>query len=337
MATLKKIISFCILLLVLAAALSTWGMLRWIDTPLLSDAPEQASKNLEFTIKAGSNVRSAARQIADAGVPLHPILFEVLARATGKANKLKAGSFEVQGQDTPLQILAKIVDGKFSMASLSVIEGWSFKQMRSAIDAHPAIQHDTLALSNQELMRKIGSPFAHPEGLFFPDTYRFAKNSSDLQIYQQAYQAMQAHLEQAWNQRDQDMPYKDAYQALTMASIVEKETGQASDRTMVASVFVNRLRIGMMLQTDPTVIYGMGERFQGNIRKSDLTTDTPYNTYTRAGLPPTPISLPGLASLKAALHPEPSRALYFVARGDGSSVFSDNLDAHNRAVNQYQR
>ena len=337
MATLKKIISFCILLFVLAAGLSTWGMLRWIDTPILSATPEQATQSIEFTIKAGSHVRSAARQMANAGVPLHPVLFEVLARATGKANKLKAGSFEVQGQDTPRQILAKIVDGKFSMASLSVIEGWSFKQMRNAIDAHPAIQHDSIALSNQELMRKIGSSYTHPEGLFFPDTYRFAKNSSDLQIYQQAYQAMQTHLEQAWNQRDQDMPYKDAYQALIMASIVEKETGQASDRTMVASVFVNRLRIGMMLQTDPTVIYGMGERFQGNIRKSDLTTDTPYNTYTRAGLPPTPISLPGVAAIKAALHPEPSRALYFVARGDGSSVFSDNLDAHNRAVNQYQR
>lgn len=337
MATLKKIISFCILLFVLAVGLSIWGMLRWSDTPLLSTAPEQATQNMEFTIKAGSHVRSAARQMADAGVPINPMLFEVMARVTGKANKLKAGSFEVQGQDTPRQILSKIVDGKFSMASLSVIEGWSFKQMRSAIDAHPAIHHDSIALSNQELMRKIGSSYAHPEGLFFPDTYRFAKNSSDLQIYQQAYQAMQKHLEQAWNQRDQDMPYKDAYQALIMASIVEKETGQASDRTMVASVFVNRLRIGMMLQTDPTVIYGMGERFQGNIRKSDLSSDTPYNTYTRAGLPPTPISLPGIAAIKAALHPEPSRALYFVARGDGSSVFSDNLDAHNRAVNQYQR
>lgn len=336
MATLKKIISFSILLILLAVGLATWGMLRWIDTPLRSN-PEQSAATLEFSIKPGSHVRAAARQIADAGVPMHPILFELWVRATGQGNKLKAGSFEVQGQDTPRQIVAKIVEGKFSMASLAVIEGWSFKQMRSAIDAHPAIQHNTLTLSNQELMRKIGSPYVHPEGLFFPDTYRFAKNSSDLQIYQQAYQAMQTQLEQAWNQRSQDLPYKDAYQALIMASIVEKETGQASDRTMVASVFVNRLRLGMMLQTDPTVIYGMGELFQGNIRKGDLSKDTPYNTYTRAGLPPTPISLPGIAAIKATLHPEPSRALYFVARGDGSSVFSDNLDAHNRAVNQYQR
>lgn len=209
--------------------------------------------------------------------------------------------------------------------------------MRNAIDAHPAIRHDTIGLSNRDLLIKIGSKYQHPEGLFFPDTYLFAKNSSDIQVYQQAHQAMLNRLDEVWKNRAPNLPYKEPYQVLVMASIIEKETGQASERGMIASVFVNRLRSGMLLQTDPTVIYGMGDQFQGNIRKRDLTTDTPYNTYTRAGLPPTPIALPGLDALKAAVNPEPSNAYYFVARGNGTSQFSENLNEHNKAVNKYQR
>jgi len=331
MASLKKFFVFCTLLVLLIAGASAWMFMRWIETPLSND------KAVEFTIKSGSNIRGASRQLVDAGVPIHPYLFEALARINGKAASLKAGSFELQTQETPQQLLKKIVEGKFSLTNLSIIEGWSFKQMRNAIDAHPAIRHDTTGLSDRDLLIKIGSKYPHPEGLFFPDTYLFAKNSSDIQVYQQAHQAMLNRLDEVWKNRAPNLPYKEPYQVLVMASIIEKETGQASERGMIASVFVNRLRSGMLLQTDPTVIYGMGDQFQGNIRKRDLTTDTPYNTYTRAGLPPTPIALPGLDALKAAVNPEPSNAYYFVARGNGTSQFSENLNEHNKAVNKYQR
>ncbi|MBI3230256.1 MAG: endolytic transglycosylase MltG, partial [Burkholderiales bacterium] len=217
------------------------------------------------------------------------------------------------------------------------IEGWTFAQMRAAVAEHPGLKHDTVKLSNKELLEKLNLEFKQAEGLFFPDTYRFAKGVSDLQIYKQAHGAMMRKLAQSWDKREPNLPYKNAYQALVMASIVEKETGQKAERDMIAGVFVNRLRQGMLLQTDPTVIYGMGDKYQGKIHKRDLETDTPYNTYTRAGLPPTPIALPGAASLTAAMMPAKTNALYFVARGDGSSEFSNNLVDHNRAVNKYQR
>lgn len=209
--------------------------------------------------------------------------------------------------------------------------------MRDKLDAHPDIRHDSKGLPDAEVMRLIGASENAAEGLFFPDTYLFAKQSRDLEVLARAYRTMQRHLKREWEGRDQGLPYTDAYQALIMASIVEKETGRDADRPMIASVFVNRLRLGMLLQTDPTVIYGLGDRFDGNLRKRDLQTDTPYNTYTRSGLTPTPIAMPGLASLRAALHPANSTALYFVARGDGSSQFSRTLDEHNQAVNKYQR
>lgn len=331
MPSLKKFFVFCTFLIVLVGGLGTWAFFQWSDTPL------EVEQTIDFTIKTGSNVRSTARQLVDAGVPIHPYLFEALARISGKAASLKAGSFELAKQETPNQLLKKIVEGKFSLTSISIIEGWSFKQMRAAIDAHASIRHDTTGMSDRDLLLKIGSKYTHPEGIFFPDTYLFAKNSSDIQVFQQAHQAMMNRLEEAWKNRVQNLPYKEPYQALIMASIIEKETGQASERGMIASVFVNRLRAGMLLQTDPTVIYGMGDQFHGNIRKRDLLTDTPYNTYKRAGLPPTPIALPGIDALKAALNPEPSNAYYFVARGNGTSHFSENLNEHNRAVNKYQR
>ena len=209
--------------------------------------------------------------------------------------------------------------------------------MRQAVAAHKGLKHDTIAMSDTELMALVSPEFKAPEGLFFPDTYLFAKGSSELAIFRQAHTMLIAKLSEAWEKRDPNLPYKNPYEALTMASIVEKETGQKSERNMIAAVFVNRLRIGMMLQTDPTVIYGMGARYDGKIRKKDLETDTPYNTYTRAGLPPTPIALPGVQSLTAALAPAKTGALYFVSRGNGTSQFSDNLTDHNRAVNQYQR
>jgi UPF0755 protein len=217
-----------------------------------------------------------------------------------------------------------------------IVEGKTFRELRARLDAHPDLRHDTAGLTDAEVLQRIDAAESHPEGRFFPDTYLFAKQSSDLAIYRRAYQAMQRRLASAWENRDPSVPYKDLNQALIMASIVEKETGAAADRGKVASVFVNRLNKGMLLQTDPTVIYGLGEKFDGNLRKKDLQTDTPYNTYTRPGLPPTPIALPGMASIEATLRPPKTDLYYFVARGDGSSAFSRTLEEHNRAVAKFQ-
>lgn len=292
---------------------------------------------IEFSIKSGSSVKSAAAQISDAGVPVNPTLLHLLARLSGKSAKLKAGNYELKPGTTPLALIDQLVRGEFAQESLAIIEGWTFRQMRQAIKDHPSLKHDTVLLSDKELLEKITPHYKVPEGLFFPDTYLFAKGASDLQIYRQAHALLLKRLEEAWARRASNLPYKSPYDALIMASIVEKETGQKSERNLIAAVFVNRLKRGMLLQTDPTVIYGMGDAFQGNIRKKDLETDTPYNTYTRSGLPPTPIALPGAESLHAALNPAKSDVLYFVSRGNGTSEFTNNLGDHNRAVNKYQR
>jgi UPF0755 protein len=254
-----------------------------------------------------------------------------------KSAQIKAGKYTLTHAVTPGQLLDMLTKGEATLAAVSVIEGWTFKQFRAAVNANPDLAHDTLELSDTEILQRIGASETQAEGLFFPDTYYFSVGSSDLPLFKRAYQTMQQRLQTAWLARAPGLPLQTPYQALTLASIVEKETGAASDRDKIAAVFVNRLRKGMMLQTDPSVIYGMGEHFDGNLHKRDLVADTPYNTYTRAGLTPTPISLPGLAALQATLHPAPIDALYFVARGDGSSEFSNNLAAHNRAVNQYQK
>ncbi|MDB5729808.1 MAG: mltG [Noviherbaspirillum sp.] len=270
-------------------------------------------------------------------MPINPVLLGLLARLTGKSARLKAGSYELKPGTTPLALIDQLVRGEFAQEAVAVIEGWSFKQMRKVIDEHPALRHDTARLSDKELLAKVAPDYTVAEGLFFPDTYRFAKGSSDILIFRQAHALMLKRLNEAWARRDPSVPYKSPYEALIMASIVEKETGHKAERDMIAGVFVNRLKRGMLLQTDPTVIYGMGDKFDGNIRRRDLETDTPYNTYKRAGLPPTPIALPGLAALTAALNPAQTEALYFVSRGDGTSEFSNNLPDHNRAVNKYQR
>ncbi|WP_019141019.1 endolytic transglycosylase MltG [Noviherbaspirillum massiliense] len=329
---MKAFRNFLICIVILAIAFAA-GFFYWAKQPII---PSGRSP-IEFAIKPGSSVKSSAQQIADAGVPVNPTLLEVLARATAKSAKLKAGNYELKPGTTPLGLINQLVRGEFAQEALAIIEGWTFKQMREAIAQHPALKHDTVNLSDKELLAKITADFSMPEGLFFPDTYLFAKNSSELQIYKQAHAALLKRLNEAWARRDPSLPYKKPYEALIMASIVEKETGQKSERDMIAGVFVNRLKKGMLLQTDPTVIYGMGDKFKGNIRRRDLETDTPYNTYTRVGLPPTPIALPSAASLEAALNPAQTDALYFVARGDGTSAFSSNLADHNRAVDKYQR
>lgn len=317
---------------VVLSLLAVGGVAYWARQPVIDAGPP-----IPFTIKAGSGVDSIMQQIASAGVPVNPDLLGLLARMTGRGGKLKAGSYEIKPGTTPWRLMTQLVRGEFAQESLTVIEGWTFRQMREAVAADSSLKHDTQSLSDAELMAKISPDYSMPEGMFAPDTYLFAKGASDLQIYKQAHALLLKRLNQAWESRAATLPYKTPYEALIMASIVEKETGRRAERTSIAGVFINRLRIGMLLQTDPTVIYGMGDQYQGIIRKRDLTTDTPYNTYTRAGLPPTPIALPGDESLLAAMNPAKTDALYFVAKGDGSSHFSSNLSEHNQAVNKYQR
>ncbi|MEJ7804973.1 MAG: endolytic transglycosylase MltG [Telluria sp.] len=325
---IKKLILFAMLFLIAGGTYFFY----WAGQPITS-----SGEPVEFAIKPGSGVGVASQQIARAGVPVNPYMFSMLARVMRSDAKIKAGTYELKPGTSPRALINQLVRGEFAQESLTIIEGWTFRQMRAAVAASKSLNHDTATWSDKELMAKISTEYKDPEGLFFPDTYLFAKGSSDLKIYKQAHALLLERLASAWAKRDASLPYKTPYEALIMASIVEKETGQKSERAMIAGVFVNRLRQGMMLQTDPTVIYGMGESYAGNIRKKDLETDTPYNTYMRAGLPPTPISLPGVQSLAAALGPAKTEALYFVSRGDGSSKFSDNLPDHNKAVNQYQR
>jgi UPF0755 protein len=277
------------------------------------------------------------RQLHDSGVAAQPTLMEIVIRGLGRAGAIKAGSYRLQPGSTPLSLIEMVVRGETIQESLTIIEGWSFAQMRAELVRHKWLSPVAAGLSDAALLAKITPDYTHPEGLFYPDTYVFARGTSDLQLFKQAHAQMQKKLAQAWASRAADLPYASPYEALIMASIIEKETGQEAERKRIAAVFVNRLKRGMLLQTDPTVIYGMGAGFDGTIRKQDLLTDTPYNTYRRAGLPPTPIALPGLAALEAALNPAATNDLYFVARGDGSSQFSDNLADHNKAVNQYQR
>ena len=291
----------------------------------------------DFSIKSGSSLKSATRQMVEAGVELNAWQFNLLGRLLGKAGTIKAGSYEVGRGITPLALLDKLSAGEVTQVELVFIEGWTFSQMRAALDADSDVRHDSAVLSDAEIMARLGAAGQSPEGLFFPDTYLFGAGASDLDILRRAYKAMDRQLQAAWQQRAPDLPYRNPYEALILASVIEKETGQATDRALIGGVFVNRLRIGMALQTDPSVIYGLGKKFDGNLRKKDLRADTPHNTYTRTGLPPTPIAMPGQASLAAALNPAKTTALYFVARGDGSCEFSRTLAEHERAVTKYQR
>lgn len=291
----------------------------------------------EFALKQGDSLKSAARQMQQAGVLSSDWMFVLLARGLGKAAQIKPGNYEIETPVSPLQLLDMISKGKGMESGIVIIEGFTFKQLRAALNANSDIRHDTLNLSEAEILQRIGATEKDAEGLFFPDTYNYSSGSSDLTILKRAYQLMRRNLQESWNNRAADLPLAHPYQALILASIVEKETGKASDRSMIAAVFINRLNLNMLLQTDPAVIYGMGGKFDGNLRKRDLLTDTPYNTYTRAGLTPTPIALPGLGAIQAVLHPAKTDALYFVAKGDGSSYFSKTLSEHNNAVNRYQK
>jgi UPF0755 protein len=315
--------------LAVLAALLALLLLR----PVFDDGPER-----EFDVAAGSGLRAIAQRLGEQGTGVSPTLFWIAAQLSGQSRRIKAGSYVLKPGESVWQLVDKLARGEQTLATLTLVEGQTWRQFKALIQRHGHLRAEAVSLPDADIARALGLPEgASLEGWFFPDTYAFARRSSDWLVLKRAHEAMKLKLQAAWSARAADSPLATPYELLILASIVEKETGRADDRPLVASVFANRLRLGMRLQTDPSVIYGLGERFDGNLRRRDLQADTPYNTYTRAGLPPTPIAMPGAASLAAAAAPPASRLLYFVARGDGSSEFSETLDAHNRAVDRYQR
>ncbi len=326
--TVRRFFSFIVVCLALAGGVAAW----W-----LNDELRLGSDTVDLSIEPGTPVRAVAQAVSDAGVRVNPAALYWWFRLSGQARQIRAGSYEIEAADTPRSLLRKLVRGEETLRAVTLVEGWTFAQVRAALAKADQLKPDSRQMPDYLIMKVLGKPDAHPEGRFFPDTYTYAKGSSDLALLQRAMRAMDKALQAAWSKRLPDTPLQTPEQALILASIVERETGRSSDRSLIAGVFSNRLRLGMMLQTDPSVIYGLGERFDGKLRRRDLQADTPWNTYTRAGLPATPIAMPGKPALMAAVQPAVTKALYFVARGDGSSEFSVSLQEHNRAVNKYQR
>ncbi len=327
-----RMIKRLILLVIIMAAAAAGGLVWYGNQP-------QAFDPLPKTINVppGTHLKSLGVILEKEGVIPNARIFWLMGRVLGKGAALKAGVYAFDRALTPLEVLAKIEQGEISQAIVRFIEGKSWREIQAVLAAQPLLINESAGMTHLELLRAIGASERRIEGLLFPDTYFYAPHTSDIKVLRRAYELQQAKLMAAWGKRALDLPYKTPYEALIMASIVEKETGAAFERPQIAGVFLNRLKLGMRLQTDPTVIYGLGERFDGNLRKVDLQTDTPYNTYTRTGLPPTPIAMPSEAAIQAALNPAQTSALYFVSRGDGTHVFSSNLEAHNQAVNRYQR
>ena len=311
------------------------GLFAWFAYYAISPLKLQPNSQ-EITIQPKSGLRNIANQLVKQGVLNEPWRFIIIARLLNKQSYLQAGSYTLNKNVSPYQLLLSLNHGKTTQGSITFIEGRTFAQMQEKIIKNDAIKQTLTGLSESEMLKLMGSDYSVAEGLFFPDTFYFDRNTTDTVILKRSYDSMQSKLAKAWEGRDANLPYKNSYQALIMASIIEKETGKAVERPMIAGVFINRLRMGMRLQTDPTVIYGMGKYYDGNLRKKDLIADTPYNTYTRDGLPPTPIAMPGMAAINAALHPATTKALYFVGKGDGSHLFSNNLADHNLAVVRYQ-
>ena len=328
----SRIALLVVLLLALAVAGAAWVAHGWYREPLpLPRSP------FDFEVRQGASLASVARRLRDAGVLPHAAALTWLARLQGADRTIKAGSYEIEQGITLPGLLAKLTQGDVTQTAVTIVEGTTFADLRRALGDNAKITHAAADLPDADLLARVGASETHPEGLFFPDTYFLATGSSDLALLTRAYRSMRERLAAAWAKRAPDLPLATPYEALILASIVEKETGSASDRPLIASVLVNRLRRGMRLQTDPTVIYGMGTRFDGNLRKRDLEEDTPYNTYVRDGLPPTPIALPSQAALDVAVNPPKTAYLYFVSRGNGTSEFSASLPEHNRAVAKYQK
>lgn len=329
-----------LLVVILAVAASVGVMAWWWPQAPMRLVLPSSQQLLDVQVRPGMSADRVAAEVVAAGVAEPVWLLQWTFRLSGKGHLVKAGSYELEPGITPLRLLEKLVRGEQATRSVKLLEGWTLAQFRQALAQAEHLQSQTQHLSGAELMKALGRPGVPPEGRFFPDTYVYPKGGSDTDIWRKALAAMDKALSEAWAQRDPSIPVRNPEELLTLASLVEKETGQAADRPLVAGVFVNRLRLGMRLQTDPSVVYGvlnspLANSYEGRLRRVHLDTDTPFNTYTRAGFPPTPIAMPGFAALKAAAQPAHTRALYFVARGDGSSQFSDNLAQHNEAVRRY--
>lgn len=310
----------------------------WMDYQRFAGAPLTVSAETpNIDVAKGSNLRDVVGQLHEQhATNTGPLYWRLLAEQLRVAGRLHAGEYALTSGMTPRDLLLNMAAGKVVQRNFTIVDGWNFRDLRQALAKADKLRQDGAALDDADLMTKIGAPGEMPEGQFLPETYAYVKGDSDLDILRRAHAAMKKMLDTLWTQRDKDLPLATPYDALILASIVEKETGRAEERPRIAGVFIRRLQTHMLLQTDPTVIYGMGDAYAGNIHKSDLTTDTPYNTYTRQGLPPTPIAMPGKPALLAALHPASGTELYFVARGDGTHVFSSTLDEHNRNVACYQ-
>ncbi len=333
---MKRVLSWLFILSFLAGGITAWWF--WHDMQQQLDSPINIETGIaiSYIIKPGVNLKIIGEDLVRQGILEHPYYLILEGRLQGSESRLKAGEYLLQPGTTQRQLLEQFEAGKVVQHSLALIEGWSYKQMMFAVSSNEVLIKTLSDTDSKTVMSALGYPEVHPAGRFFPDTYHFPSGMTDIEFLQRAYDTMVAVLDEEWQQKAEGLPYKTADEALIMASIIEKETGVASERATIAGVFVRRLQKGMKLQTDPTVIYAMGENYNGNIRRKDLKTDSPYNTYVVAGLPPTPIALPGVEAIHAALHPEQGEALYFVAKGDGSHYFSKTLKEHNRAVAKYQ-
>ncbi len=333
MLTSKRIMKLGLWVAVAVLLVAGWS---WISLNQYLDEPLSLQETYRYELKPGSNYIRVVNELKQAGLLDETRYLRWYGRLTGKARQIKAGEYEITPGMTARQLVELLISGKVRQYALTLVEGWNFRQVMDAVNSHAALEHTLQGMSNEQIMERLGHEGEHPEGRFLPDTYHFPKNLSDVAFLKRAYDAMAQTLAREWEGRAVGLPLKTPYDALILASIVEKETGLASERQAIAGVFVRRLEKRMRLQTDPTVIYGMGDRYKGNIRKSDLLEDTPYNTYRRSGLPPTPIAMPGRDAIHATLHPDDSKNIYFVSRGDGSHQFSATLEEHNNAVIKYQ-
>jgi len=328
---LFKLAGLLILVLSLTGAWFILGYKQFTSTPI-----DVGSKPMDFVIKSGWGLNKIANELLHQGIVSDADYFALMAYLSDQGNEVHKGEYTLHPGMRPMEVLTLFVKGQVKQYSFTIIEGWTFKQLLTELKNAPKLQQELKGLDTPSIMRKLGYPDLHPEGRFLPDTYFYPLGNSDLDFLKRAYVAMEKALATEWKNRAPKLPYKTAYEALIMASIVEKETGDVSERNAIAGVFVRRLNQKMRLQTDPTVIYGMGDNYKGNIRKKDLKNDTPYNTYRRHGLPPTPIAMPGIEAIRAALHPDDGNTLYFVAKGDGSHQFSTTIEGHNKAVRKYQ-
>jgi len=322
------------LVILLALGIALAGA-AWLNLPIGFSDPKATV--VDLSIEPSTAPKQVAQQAHDAGLQVDPTLLYTWFRVSGQARQIRAGSYEIDANTTPWELFNKLIRGEETLRALTLVEGWNWRQVRAALAKADALKPEAQSLTDAELMATLNRPGVSPEGRFYPDTYTYAKGSSDLHLLKRALHAMDKHLATAWAAKPSGLPLKNPEELLILASLVEKETGKGSDRPLIAGVFLNRLNKGMLLQTDPTVIYGLGDLYDGHLHKQDLQTDTPWNTYTRLGLPPTPIAMPGKAALMAAVNPANTNALYFVARGDGSSQFSATLEEHNRAVQRYIR